>query len=402
MRGGEVGGSGFENLAIGFALGFERGQAVAGLRQLRFGGGGAHQQLGAAFFVVAAAGVGAVDFERDLADAVAVLAQLGFDGVAALRALAVLGFELLHGLGAMLHFLGEGVELGIEFGALLLDCGELAGQHEAQLGAHLLAQPGVALGLRGLALQRIHLARDFVEDVVDAGQIQLGVFEARFGETLLGLELRDAGGFFENRAAIGGTAAEDLADASLLDERVGLGAQAGAHEQFLNVAQAAELAVQQIFAVAGAEQAARDHDFAGVELLLVELAAANLQDDVRSRGSDGGGGRRCGNVVRGQREDRFVVGEGDGDGVDFRARDFYFFGFSGLRIFDGIFGGFGGAGADGGFVPVVGDVRLRGGRPEYRFRSARWRRSRRRLRDRSASATLRPCRSACGRACRRR
>ncbi len=339
LRGGQVGGGGFENLAVGFALGFERGQAMTGLRQFGFGRCGAHQQLGATLFVVAAAGVGAVDFEGDLADAVAVLAQLGFDGVAALGALGVLGFELLHGLGAMLHFFGEGIELRIEFGAFLLDGGELAGQNQAQLGAHFFAQARIALGLGGLALQRIHLARDFVEDVVDAGQVQLGVFQAGFGEALLGFEFRDARGFFENRAAVGGTAAEDLADASLLDERVGLGAEAGAHEQFLNVAQAAEFAVQQIFAVAGAEQAARDHDFAGAELLLVELAAANFQHNVRGDGADRRGGRGRGDVVRGQREDGFVVGEGDGDDVDFRARDFDFFGLAGLGVFDGLFGG---------------------------------------------------------------
>ena len=235
--------------------------------------------------------MGAVDFEGDLADAVAVLAQLGFDGVSALGAFAVLGFELLHCLGAMLHFFGERVELGVEFGAFVLDGGELAGQHEAQLGAHFFAQAGVALGFGGLALQRIHLARDFFEDVVDAREVQLGVFEARFGEALLGFEFRNAGGLFENRAAVGGAAAEDLADASLLDERVGLGAEAGAHEEFLNVAQAAEFAVEQIFAVAGAEQAAGDVDFSGVELLLVEFAAADFQDDVRGDGSDGRRGR---------------------------------------------------------------------------------------------------------------
>ena len=37
LRGGQIGGGGFENLAIGFALGFKRGQAMAGLRQLGFG-----------------------------------------------------------------------------------------------------------------------------------------------------------------------------------------------------------------------------------------------------------------------------------------------------------------------------------------------------------------------------
>ena len=195
--------------------------------------------------------------------------------------------KLLHGFGAVLHVFGEGVELGVEFGAFLLDRGKLAGQHHAQLGPHLLAQLGVALGLGGLALQRIHLARDFVENIVDAGEIQLGIFEAGFGETLLGFELRDSRGFFENRAAVGGTAAENLADASLLDQGVGFRAEAGAHEEFLNVAQAAEFAVEQVFAVAGAEQAARDYDFSCAELLLVEFAAADLEHDLR-RAADRG------------------------------------------------------------------------------------------------------------------
>jgi hypothetical protein len=146
----------------------------------------------------------------------------------------------------------------------------------------------------------------------------------------------------------------------LLDERVRLRAQAGAHEQFLNVAQAAEFAVQQIFAVAGAKQAAGDDDFSGAELLLVELAAADFQHNVRSHRSGGGRGQRRSDVVYGQRhlrcEARFVVGEGYGDDVYFRTRDFDFFGLAGLRVFYGLFGSLGGAGADGGFVPVVGDV----------------------------------------------
>ena len=154
------------------------------------------------------------------------------------------------------------VELRIKFRAFLLDGGELAGQHQAQFGAHFFAQARVALGFGGLALEGIHLPRDFVEDVVDTGQVELGVFQARFGQTLLGLEFRDPGGLFEDGAAVRRTAAEDLPNASLFDQRVGFRPEARAHEQFLNVAQAAEFAVQQIFAVAGAEQAARDHDFA--------------------------------------------------------------------------------------------------------------------------------------------
>ena len=60
---------------------------------------------------------------------------------------------MLHGLGAMLHFFGEDVELGVDLGALVFDRGEFTGQDDAQLGAHFLAQAGVALGLGGLTLQ---------------------------------------------------------------------------------------------------------------------------------------------------------------------------------------------------------------------------------------------------------
>ena len=95
------------------------------------------------------------------------------------------------------------------------------------------------------------------------------------------LNFGDAGGLFDDGAAVGRLAAEDLADASLLDDGVGLGPEAGAHEDVLNVAQAAELAVEQIFAFAGAEQAARDCDFSGLEGAL-ELAAADLEHDLRA------------------------------------------------------------------------------------------------------------------------
>ena len=126
----------------------------------------------------------------------------------------------------------------------------------------LVADGGIALGLGGLALERVHLPRDFFEDVVDAGEVLLGLLEAQFGETLLGLEAGDAGGLFDDGAAVVRLGAEKLADALLADDGVGLRAEAGAHEDVLNVAQAAELAVEQIFAVAGAEEAAGDDDLA--------------------------------------------------------------------------------------------------------------------------------------------
>ncbi len=94
-----------------------------------------------------AAGVGAIDLQRDLAQTLAIFSQLSFNGVAALGCFAMLGFQLLHGFGAVLHVFGKRVQLGIEFGALMFNRGELAGQHHTQLRAHLVAQPGIAFCL---------------------------------------------------------------------------------------------------------------------------------------------------------------------------------------------------------------------------------------------------------------
>ncbi len=101
----------------------------------------------------------------------------------------------------------------------------------------------------------------------------------------------------------------------------------------MNVAQAAELAIQKIFAVTRSEQPARYDDLSGVKLLLVEFPAANFQHDVRRDCPDRSRGRRRGDVMDGKSEDGFVIRKSDGDGVDFRAWDDDFFGFPGLSVF---------------------------------------------------------------------
>ena len=54
----------------------------------------------------------------------------------------------------------------------------------------------------------------------------------------------------------------------LLDDRVRLRTEPRAHKDVLDVAQPAEFPVQQVFALAGAEQAARDCDLSRLELAL--------------------------------------------------------------------------------------------------------------------------------------
>ena len=76
------------------------------------------------------------------------------------------------------------------------------------------------------------------------------------------LVLRDAGRLFDQLPAIGRPRAENQPDLALLDDRVGLGAEARVHQQVVNVAQPADLTVDQVFALARPVQAPRDFDLA--------------------------------------------------------------------------------------------------------------------------------------------
>ena len=145
---------------------------------------------------------------------------------------------------------------------------------------HFGTQFAVALGLGGLPLQRIDLPADFFENVEHARQILLRAFELGFGQPLLGLEARDARRFFDNGAAVLRAVAENLADAALLDDGVAFRSQAGAHEQVLDVAQPRGSAVDQVFALAGAEQAPRDGDFRG---FVTACTCFRSQPSARSR-----------------------------------------------------------------------------------------------------------------------
>ena len=156
---------------------------------------------------------------------------------------------------------------------------ELAGfacQDLSEHSAHFFAEFGVAAGFGGLALEGGELLFDFDENIVDAGKIELGGLELGFGEAALGLVHGDAGGFFDDGAAVHGLGVEDEADAALLDDGVGIGAEAHGHEEFGDVAEADRATVEEIFALAGAVQAAADDDFAGAHSDGVPLSSALL------------------------------------------------------------------------------------------------------------------------------
>ena len=206
---------------------------------------------------------GAVKIESGLAEQVLRLAKLGIEIIGARAQAFLFGFKLVH--GARFALLG-GVHIAEKFfqaRGFDIEMLRAAGEHDAQQAAHLFAQLGVAPRLGCLALERSELLFDFDENVVDARKIDLRGFELGFREALFGLVHRDAGGFFDDRAAIHGLRIQDLADAALLDDGVAIGTETDAHENFLNVAKAGDAAIDQIFALSGAIQAAADDDFTG-------------------------------------------------------------------------------------------------------------------------------------------
>ena len=101
----------FERGAIGFQFLLQARELRFGVGDLGLRCGGARIQFGAALVVGAAAGGGTIDLQRKRVELLAVLLRLALDGIAALRALAVLAFHLLHGFALRVHGFADFREL---------------------------------------------------------------------------------------------------------------------------------------------------------------------------------------------------------------------------------------------------------------------------------------------------
>jgi len=121
--------------------------------QFRFRCGRSGVEFSTAFFIGATTRRRAVEIKSQRSELFAVLLALTLDAIAAPRALAMLALHLLDGFALLLNFIHKFVQLLLKRACVHIQLGELAGQHNAQLGAHLVTQLGVALGLRRLALQ---------------------------------------------------------------------------------------------------------------------------------------------------------------------------------------------------------------------------------------------------------
>jgi hypothetical protein len=137
-----------------------------------------------------------------------------------------------------------------------------------------------AASLRDLALEGVHPALLFGEDIGYAEEICLGVFEFAERVLFLALEFRDACCFLENSAALFGLGREDLVDLTLCHDRVGGAADAGIHEEVVEIAEAAEGAVEAVFGTAVAEYAAGDRHLIEINFQGL-LAIRHSQGDFR-------------------------------------------------------------------------------------------------------------------------
>ena len=77
---------------------------------------------------------------------------------------------------------GEDANLLLQARLVGIHHGHAAGQHHAQPSAQLVANGGKPFRLGGLALEAVHLPRDFFKDVVDASEILLRTLQSQLGQ----------------------------------------------------------------------------------------------------------------------------------------------------------------------------------------------------------------------------
>ena len=146
-----------------------------------------------------------------------------------------------------------------------------------------------ALGLLTLFFQRADPGFQLVEDVPQPLEVL-----CRRGQTPLRLVfavavLGDAAGFLENFAALAAFCGDDLRDAALTDDGVAVPADAGVQQQFVDVLEAAELAVDGVLALAGAVVFAADDGFVGVDVQRVGAVVQRQAHHGKAHGSPAAG-----------------------------------------------------------------------------------------------------------------
>ena len=174
----------------------------------------------------------------------------------------LLGAERGH---ARLERLGPRRGLGLADGEvrLLLGQPDVLDRQQGELERPPLGLEGlVLLGLLRLALQRAELALDLVHDVAYAEEVLAGGLQLPQGLGALQLVPRDPGRLLDEEAAVEGLRGEDVGQALLLHQRVGLGVDARPQEEVVDVLQAADLLVEEVLGLPVPVEAPAHRDLA--------------------------------------------------------------------------------------------------------------------------------------------
>ena len=120
---------------------------------------------------------------------------------------------------------------------------------------------GVSLGTLPLARQRAHLRLHLADQVVEARQVDRRFLETAFRAPPSVAVEADAGGFLEQLAALIRAVGEQRVDHPRLDHDTRVRTQARATYKVVDVAQPARRAIQEVFALSGTREPARNDDF---------------------------------------------------------------------------------------------------------------------------------------------
>ncbi len=154
-----------------------------------------------------------------------------------------------------------------------------------------LLQPRLEVAILGrdlrLRVELLELAAELDPDVLDAREILPRVGKPAFGLLAPLLVLRDARRLLEEHAQLFRLRLDHARDHSLLDDRVGAGAETGAEEKIVDVAAAHRDVVDVIGRVAVARQHALDRELGVLTPLAADPAGAVVEEELDRSAADG-------------------------------------------------------------------------------------------------------------------
>ena len=222
--------------------------------------------------------------------------------------------------GGDLRCLEVGTEPGqrrFHRGDRAVDLGEILTGRDEPEPTQTVGHLPPAAGPRCLVADRLEACRHFADDVGQSLPVLLGPLQSPQRLGAPGTELRDPRRLLENGAAILPGGHEEGVDAPLLDDAVGLGGGAGAAEEIADVAQPADLTVDEILTLAAAIDAAADLDLIGLD---GEEPGAVVEDErrlgaVERLAGDRSGEDHVGHLAAAEAAHRLLA-EDPFDGVD--------------------------------------------------------------------------------------